>query len=109
MKNIEIDLPNKGPIRGDSGECVGDNFSEGVKSSGKVKAVHGGKGPLTFDHNIERLYTREEAAQILRLKTQTLAKWACIGAGPPITKLRGRVLYSDRSLRQFIAEGTLPR
>lgn len=38
-------------------------------------------------------YTREQLAELLGLKVQTLASWACRGRGPVFFKRRSRVIY----------------
>ncbi len=42
--------------------------------------------------NAERYLTRSEAAEILGLQPQTLAKWGMTGAGPKFLRLNARVV-----------------
>ena len=52
--------------------------------------------------------TRREAAEFLRVKPSTLAKWAGIpGKGPKYSRSashRGRVWYAIESLEEFLAQ-----
>ncbi len=58
----------------------------------------------------DRLLTRQEAAEFLGLKPQTLAKWAVTGAHLPMVKVGTRsVRYKLSDLQQFIKDRTVPR
>jgi len=50
---------------------------------------------------IEKFYTTEEVAQILRVKPQTVAKWSSEGSLVPL-KAGGRNLYTEDQIREFI-------
>ena len=49
--------------------------------------------------------TTPEAAKFLRLRPATLARWRCVGGGPPFRKFGGRVVYSQEELKAY-AEAT---
>ena len=53
---------------------------------------------------MERLLTRREAAEALRLKENTLAVWLCRGRGPrlPVVKIGGRCLYRQEDVEEVI-------
>jgi predicted DNA-binding transcriptional regulator AlpA len=53
------------------------------------------------------LLTAKEAAQFLRLRPATLAKYRSIGGRPDFTKLGGRVVYAREALEQWIAQCTV--
>lgn len=55
----------------------------------------------------QRLLTREEAAEYLRVKPQTLGVWALRGT-PPLKFIRAgrRVLYRISDLEQFLSDRT---
>ena len=55
------------------------------------------------------LLTRGEAANMLGVKVNTLALWACQGRGPAPTKIGSRVLYRRAVLADYIELHTLPR
>lgn len=59
--------------------------------------------------NEDRLRSREEAALMLGVKTQTLAAWATQGKGPKISKIGTLAKYSQLSLDEYISENTAPR
>jgi hypothetical protein len=52
------------------------------------------------------LLTREEAAELLNLRPQTLAAWACTGKGPPVVRLGRAVRYRMSDLQSFIRRHT---
>ena len=53
---------------------------------------------------LSRLLSREEAADYLGLKPQTLAAWAHQGQGPPYLKLGRAVRYDQTDLDGWLAE-----
>lgn len=56
---------------------------------------------------LDRLLTRDEAAAVLRVKKQTLAKWACAGGnGLPYIRVGGRVVYRTSDIERFLAART---
>jgi len=60
---------------------------------------------MNNQNNANRLITREEAAEILGLKPQTLAKWACLKRGDlKMVKLGRSVRYRLKDLEEFIEE-----
>jgi predicted site-specific integrase-resolvase len=52
---------------------------------------------------------REEAAEFLKIKPQTLAVWATKGTGPAPTKVGRRVVYQMSELQRFLTDNTAPR
>lgn len=54
----------------------------------------------------EVLLTREEAANILNLKPQTLASWACRSLHLPVVKCGRAVRYKLSDLQKFIKRRT---
>jgi hypothetical protein len=46
--------------------------------------------------------SQEEAAQILRVKVETLASWRSKGVGPKYRKIGRAVVYPDDFLAEFI-------
>jgi excisionase family DNA binding protein len=56
----------------------------------------------------DRLLTREQAAEVLSVKPQTLAVWACTGRyGLPHIKMGSSVRYRLSDLEKFIADRTV--
>ena len=55
------------------------------------------------------LMTRNEAAEFLRLKPQTLAAWATRGTGPKVCTIGRKALYRLEDLQNFITAGITPR
>lgn len=53
----------------------------------------------------EILFTRREAAEVLRRKAKTLSEWARDGRGPRITRLNGRPFYRRADLFTYINGG----
>ena len=53
------------------------------------------------------LLTAAEAAEFLRLRPSTLAKYRCVGGGPTFSKIGGRVLYPRENLERWITECTV--
>lgn len=58
---------------------------------------------------IMKLLTRAEAAEILRIKAQTLAVWAVRGVGPAPTKIGRRVVYREDIIFDYANQNTVPR
>jgi predicted DNA-binding transcriptional regulator AlpA len=57
---------------------------------------------------MERLMTRNEAAEALGLRPQTLAKWSCLKTcGPPFVKLGGAVRYRESDLQAWLDKQTV--
>ncbi len=54
----------------------------------------------------DTLYTREQAAQHLSLRTQTLAAWALTGKGPPVVRLGRAVRYRLSDLTRYVERST---
>ena len=57
-------------------------------------------------HQLEPLLTPIEAASILKVKPNTLAKWRVIGEGPPFIHVGSAVRYSAREIARFIERQT---
>lgn len=57
------------------------------------------------DQNEHEFLTRDEAADFLRLKPQTLALWATQGRGPKFIRIgggpRGKTIYSAAECRRW--------
>lgn len=52
-----------------------------------------------------KLYTTDEAAELLRLSPQTLRLWRLTGKGPRYSKpSRSRCLYAEDDLNRFLEE-----
>ena len=49
-----------------------------------------------------QLLTQSEAAELLRLKPKTLARWRWDGKGPAYRKIGGAVRYSATDLQAFV-------
>ncbi len=49
------------------------------------------------------MLTNGEAAELLRIKGQTLRKWRLVGRGPVFTRIGGRVRYRKSDLEAFLA------
>ncbi len=54
------------------------------------------------------LLTRPQAAEILGLQTQTLAKWSMTAKNLPVVRLGGRVRYKLSDVEQFVERSTVP-
>jgi len=55
----------------------------------------------------ERLLTREEAAQVLGIRAQTLATWAMTGRyGLPVVKVGRAVRYRKSDLEEWLKKRT---
>lgn len=57
-------------------------------------------------HQLETLLTPIEAAAILKVKTNTLARWRVDGEGPSFIRVGRSVRYSAREITRFIARQT---
>ena len=57
-------------------------------------------------HQLEPLLTPIEAAVILKVKTNTLAKWRVAGEGPAFIHIGRVVRYSAREITRFIERQT---
>jgi len=55
---------------------------------------------------IETLLTPIEAAAILKVKPNTLAKWRVTGEGPAFIRVGRSVRYSSREIARFIDQQT---
>jgi len=53
-----------------------------------------------------QLLTESEAAEFLRLKPKTLARWRWAGTGPIYRKIGGAIRYSDTDLQVFVEAST---
>ncbi len=51
------------------------------------------------------LFTRKEAARMLRISLASLDRWHALGEGPAVVRVGARRLYRLSELRRFIAEG----
>ncbi|MHC2067571.1 helix-turn-helix domain-containing protein [Bremerella sp. T1] len=61
----------------------------------------------TTSVNATRLLTRQEAADLLGIRPQTLAKWATTKSHSlPIVRIGGAVRYRLEDLEKFIADNT---
>lgn len=54
------------------------------------------------------LMTREEVAEALRVKPNTVATWHSLGRGPqlPVVRLHGKALYRRADVERLIEEST---
>ena len=57
---------------------------------------------------METLLTRREAAAILKLKVQTLAKWAMDGKHLPVVKVGRTVRYRRTDIDKLVERGSIP-
>jgi excisionase family DNA binding protein len=57
---------------------------------------------------IEKLLTRQEAAEQLRLKAQTLAAWGADGKHLPFIRCGRSVRYKESDVEKFIQQRTTP-
>lgn len=57
----------------------------------------------------ERLLNRQEAADLLGIKENTMAIWAMDGTGPAPTKIGRCVRYRQTVLYKYIRDNTMPR
>ena len=54
----------------------------------------------------QQLLTESEAAEFLRLKPKTMARWRWAGTGPIYRKIGGAVRYSATDLQAFVEAST---
>jgi len=54
-----------------------------------------------------RFLTPEQAAEILNVQPQTLAKWRMLGEGPPYSKFGRAVRYPDGPLYEWAKDRTI--
>jgi len=54
----------------------------------------------------DQLISRREAARLLALRTQTLAKWALDGRHLPIIRIGRTVRYRLADVQQLVAHGS---
>ncbi|WP_319498031.1 helix-turn-helix domain-containing protein [uncultured Cohaesibacter sp.] len=52
------------------------------------------------------LYTPEQTGEILKMATQTLAKWRMTGEGPRFLKFGNRIRYTEKDLLAYINDNT---
>ena len=57
--------------------------------------------------NRELYYSTKEAAEILKVSTNTLEKWRNMRKGPDFIKFGSRVLYSSEALAAYAAANTV--
>lgn len=65
------------------------------------------KGSWSYDG--DQLLSREEAAGLLGVKSNTLATWAMKGTGPAPTKVGTKSMYRRSVLEAYITKNTMPR
>ena len=64
------------------------------------------KNHVLISFSEHSLLTRKEAAAMLGIQYQTLAKWACLGIGPKITRIGSKLIrYRVSDLQDFIKRG----
>jgi hypothetical protein len=61
---------------------------------------------MTMAQQIETLLTSIQAAAVLQVKPNTLAKWRVIGEGPAFIRIGRAVRYSAREIARFIDSKT---
>ena len=64
---------------------------------------------LDVNQDADKLLSREEAAKMLGVKSNTLAVWAMDGRGPAPTKIGTKSMYRSSILGEFISANTMPR
>lgn len=64
---------------------------------------------LDVKQDEDKLFSREEAAKMLGVKSNTLAVWAMDGKGPAPTKIGTKSMYRCSVLKAYISENTMPR
>jgi len=64
---------------------------------------------LAINESEDELLSRKEAAQILKIKENTLAVWAMEGRGPAPTKIGTRSMYIRKIIAKYIIDHTMPR
>jgi hypothetical protein len=57
----------------------------------------------------DKLLSREEAAEILGIQSNTLAVWAMKCIGPAPTKIGTKSMYSRKNLAEYISKNTMSR
>jgi predicted site-specific integrase-resolvase len=60
----------------------------------------------TLSLDRDTLLTRAEAAEVLKLREQTLANWAGTGKGPPVVRIGRAVRYRLSDLTRYVDEHT---
>ena len=55
----------------------------------------------------KKFLSRKGLARVLRLSPQTLACWAMLHKGPPVTKIGRQCVYDRDLVRNWIAQNTL--
>jgi predicted site-specific integrase-resolvase len=64
---------------------------------------------MTIGVEPDRLLTRSEAAELLKLRPQTLAKWSLTGLHLPVVRVGTRaVRYKLSDVRRLIERGVQP-
>ena len=53
-----------------------------------------------------QLLTESEAAEFLRLKPKTMARWRWAGTGPIYRKIGGAIRYAVTDLERYLEEAT---
>jgi predicted DNA-binding transcriptional regulator AlpA len=56
---------------------------------------------------VPRLFSEQQAAQILRVTVKALQKWRVTGAGPRFVKMGRLVRYTEDTLEEFIQKRTV--
>jgi hypothetical protein len=64
---------------------------------------------LGLQQDADKLLNREEAAEMLGVKSNTLACWAMVNKGPAPTKIGTKSMYLRSILKTYISENTMPR
>jgi len=63
------------------------------------------KNGVLISFTDQSLLTRKEAAAMLGIQYQTLAKWACLGIGPKITRIGSKTIrYRVCDIEDFIRQ-----
>ena len=57
----------------------------------------------------DALWSLQQTAEYLGVKSQTLSLWNSRGKGPAPTKIGGRTMYRPEVVRLYAVEKTLPR
>lgn len=63
---------------------------------------------MTVAEEANTLMTRDEAAEYLGIRPQTLAAWACRQEGPTFIKCGRSVRYRQRDIEIWLDRRTLP-
>ena len=64
---------------------------------------------LDVKQDADKLLSREETAEMLGVKSNTLAVWAMEGKGPAPTKIGTKSMYRQSVLEAYIIVNTMPR